>query len=174
MKPLVVGCDWRGRRPRAGFTLVEVVVAMGILVFGMSSILGLLTFGATLARTAELRTVGSTAVATIVRDLEENLFPLTDDDPFAPAGAPPAEVRGELAGGIHYVARTTPIPGPDLGDGEDPDLAREYAVAIVLSWRSGGELRRRDFTTLLVREVPFTARLRRRFVEPQDDPDRNP
>lgn len=150
-----------------GFTIVEVVVAMGVLLLGMSSILGLLTFGATLSRAAELRTVGSSAVAAIVRDLEDNLFPLEADEPFGPAGIPPAEVTGELAGGIRYTARTKPNPDQlDL-----PGGPLEYRVDMELTWQSGGETRRRDFTTLFIREVPFGARLRRHFIASPDELD---
>ena len=162
-------------RARAGFTIVEVVVAMGVLLLGMSSILGLLSFGAALSRAAELRTVGSSVVAAVVADLEERLFPLESDDPFAPAGAPPAEVEGALPGGVRYVARTTPLAGDPRAAGAGPaqpeGLALEYRVDIEVTWQSSGELRRRQFTTLLVREVPFGERLRRKFIEGRTEGD---
>ena len=46
----------RGRR--AGFTLVEVVLAMFVLLLGMTSILGLLSFGAALARSRRVGPAG--------------------------------------------------------------------------------------------------------------------
>ena len=47
MKPL--------RNEQSGFTLLEVLLAMGVLLLGVSMLLGLLTFGAALARSAALR-----------------------------------------------------------------------------------------------------------------------
>ena len=63
---------------RGGFTIIEVVLAMFILLIGMSSILGLLSFGAALSRTAQLRNQASYAVESIVADLEETMFPLVE------------------------------------------------------------------------------------------------
>ena len=39
-------------RRTSGFTILEVLVAMGILLVGMSAILGLLSFGASMTRNA--------------------------------------------------------------------------------------------------------------------------
>ena len=64
---------------RSGFTIVEVVVAMGIFLIGMSSLLGLLAFGATLTRHAALRSDAAAAVEAVVADLEERLFPIDED-----------------------------------------------------------------------------------------------
>ena len=50
------------RTRRGGFTLIEVVLAMGILVTGMTMLLGLYTFGAAMARTAQLRASSAAAV----------------------------------------------------------------------------------------------------------------
>jgi len=158
------GSEGRGRRER-GFTIVEVVVAMGILLLGMSSILGLLTFGTALARTGELRATGAAAVEAVVADLEERLFPL-GDDPFGDPGEPPEELERELPSGIVYRVRTTPDP-EEL---ERPGGPLEYRIDVELSWQAGGERRTRAFTTLLLREVPFGERLRRRFVETPEAP----
>ena len=43
------------RNKEGGFTIIEVVLAMGILLIGMTTILGLLSYGAALSRTASLR-----------------------------------------------------------------------------------------------------------------------
>ena len=142
------------RSARSGFTLIEILAALGILLFGMTAVIGLLTFGAALTRTAELRTTSAAAVGAVVADLEERLFPLGED---GEAGEPePIEGRElEGAGGVVYSARAT----------ANPDRPLEYRVDVELSWRSGGVRREKRFTTLLIREVPFGERLRRRFVE---------
>ena len=51
------------RDHRSGFTIVEVVLAMGILLVGAAAILSMLTFGASLTRAAQLRSAAAVAVA---------------------------------------------------------------------------------------------------------------
>jgi hypothetical protein len=153
------------RRPtgarEAGFTIVEVVLAMFILLIGMTSILGLLSFGAGMARTASLRTGAATSVDAVLADLEESLFPLVLVEGREEAGEPlPVEDR-PVPGHDGLVYSATAVPNPD--DPRDPPL--EYRVDVEISWASSGRRRSRTFTTLLLREVPFGARLRQRFVE---------
>ena len=155
---------------RGGFTLVEVVLAMGLLLLGMTSILGMLSFGAALARTAELRAASASAAEAVVADLEETLFPLLAD---------PA--TGELFAGEPREVRERPVPGregvvysalaladpaarsgaPGVPGAEGP---RRYRVDVTMRWTSAGQARTRGFTTLLLREVPFGERMRRLFV----------
>lgn len=147
------------RRSRgAGFTLIEVVLAMGVLMLGMSAILGMLSFGAALSRTAALRGGASRAIDALVADLEETLFPLVlDANGDEVAGEPRDVERREVPGhpGLVYSTRSTPNPENPL----------EYRVEIDLSWETGGTTRSKRFTTLLLREVPFGERLRARIVE---------
>ncbi len=146
---------------RAGFTLIEVMMAMFILLLGMSSLLGLLTFGAAMSRSASLRTASAGAVEKIVADLEETLFPLELHQGVEVAGEPieikDREVPG--AAGLIYSARATPLP-----DERHPE-ALEYAVEIELGWQVSGTERSSKFTTIMLREVPFGARMRQLFVE---------
>jgi prepilin-type N-terminal cleavage/methylation domain-containing protein len=146
---------------RAGFTLIEVLVALAILLFGMCAVLGLFTFGAALTRTAQLRTIGSSAVEAVVADLQETLFPL---DAQGEAGEPRPIQERSVPGypELTYSARAT----------VNPERPLEYKVEVRLRWTSAGVERERQFTTLLLREIPFGERLRRRFVEgvaPQPD-----
>jgi hypothetical protein len=142
-------------RARAGLTIVEVVLALGLLLLGMTSILGMLTFGAALARTAELRASASSAAEAVVADLEETLFPL-ERDPDTGAlnvGEPRAVVDRPVPGhpGILYDATALGDPS-ELGL---PGGPRRYRVDVEMHWRAGGRARTRTFTTLLLREVPF-------------------
>lgn len=150
-----------GRRPRAGFTMLEIVLALGILLLGMSSILALFSFGAALSKTASVRAEASGAVSAIVADLEETLFPMLED---GRAGEPPA-------------VRNRPVPGhPRLTYSADPQpvegglLARDglpltYRVTVRVHWSAQGSVRSLDFETLLLREIPFDERMRRRNDE---------
>lgn len=143
---------------RAGFTLLEVVLAMGILVLGLSSLLGLFTFGAALTRQAGLRSISATAVDSIMADLEASLFPLESG---GTAGEPAVFENRDVPGadGVVYSAVAEPnIDGP-LNRAGDP---LEYRVDIELAWRTQGVRRTKSFTTLMLREVPFGERMRRR------------
>lgn len=146
----------------AGFTVLEVVLAMFVLLIGMTSLLGLFSFGASLARTAELRSGSARAIDSICADLEETLFPWVELDGAEIAGEP-AVIEGRAVPGhpgLTYSARATP----------DPDeLARpggplEYRVDVQIAWTTRGSERTKNFTTLLLREVPFGQRMRQRFV----------
>ncbi len=134
---------------RAGFTILEVLIAMGILLFGMTAILGLLTYGTAMSRSAHLRTTAASAVQSVVADLEESLFPEVDGE----AGEPRDVVERRLSGAadIAYSARARP----------NPDRPEEYRVDVELFWTSQGVRREKRFTTLLLREIPFGERLRR-------------
>jgi type II secretory pathway component PulJ len=148
---------------RGGFTIIEVVLAMMILLIGMSSILGLLSFGATMTRTAELRTRAANAAGAVVTDLEETLFPLVVVDGLEVPGEPEVIERRPVPGhpGLVYSAQATPNPRTNA-------LLRhhlEYRVDMEIFWSTGGQQRSKRFTTLLLREVPFGERLRRKFIE---------
>ena len=152
-------------RSRAGFTIIEVIVALGILLFGMTAVIGMLTFGAALSRTALLRTSASASAQAVVADLEETLFPLLEPDAANALGSaaasdagPPVEVEDRALPGmpdVTYSAVATP----------NPERPLEYRVDVEMSWTSAGVRRAMSFSTILVREVPFGERLRRRFVE---------
>ena len=155
-----------GRR-RAGFTLIEVVLALFLLLIGMTSILGMLSFGAAMARTAELRSTAAYSVQAVVADLEESLFPLESDELGNEIAGEPREIVDRPVPGdsrLVYSARATPNPEPEARR-SDSGAPLEYRVEIEIAWREGGRKRSRKFETLLLREVPFGVRLRRKFIE---------
>jgi Tfp pilus assembly protein PilE len=147
----------RARRNDGGFTIVEVILAMFILLVGMTSILGLLSFGASLTRTAHLRTNAAAAVESVMSDLEETFFPLVNGE----AGEPKKIERREIHGVADVVYSATPV--------QNPDRPIEYRVDIEMTWTSSGVELEKNFSTILLREVPFGERLRRRFVEGEED-----
>lgn len=154
---------------RAGFTLLEVLLAMGILLLGMTMLLGLLTFGAALSRQALLRGKASATVEAVVQDLEENLFPLLED---GTAGPPVAIQDRPVPGapGLVYSARAEPITTSQAVEVAGQVLHREYAVDVEVRWQTGGVQRAKTWRTVLLREVPFGERMRRRFLEGESKP----
>lgn len=142
-----------GTRGRQGFTIVEVVLAMGILLLGASAVLAMLTFGAALTRTAQLRAAAASATEAVLADIEQALFPYQD---------------GELGDPVELVDR--PVPGADFvvysaRAVPNPAEPRQYRVDVDLSWSSGGVRRSQTLTLLVLRELPFGERLRRELIE---------
>ena len=153
------------KNARGGFTIIEVVVAMGLFLLGMSCVLGLLSFGAALTRTASLRNESASAIEALVADLEEHLFPLVQEGDRVTVG-PPVDIVDRPVPGrpdVTYSARATPDPTQK----DYPGGALEYRVDVTMAWKSAGESQQKMFTTLCVREIPFSERLRRQFVEKQ-------
>ena len=144
-------------------------MAMAILLIGVTSVLGLLSFGAALSRTASLRTASAQAIEAVLADLEEGLFPLV-------------LVDGEEVAGEPLPVRDRPVPGyPELSYSAtavpNPKDPIEYRVDVEIAWTARGARRSRSFSTLLWREVPFGERLRRRFVKnelPREAPESRP
>ena len=153
----------RNSRRQAGFTIIEVVVAMGLFLLGMTCVLGLLSFGAALTRTAALRNDGASAVEAVVADLEEQLFPLEVEGSSVRVGPPVDILDRPLPGSadVTYSAKATADPSQK----DYPGGALEYRVDVTVKWKSAGESKQKKFTTLCVREIPFSERLRRQFVE---------
>ena len=153
---------------QAGFTIIEVVIAMGLFLIGMSSVLGLLAFGAAMTRNAALKSDAAAAAEGVMADLEERLFPLTLVDGEWVAGEPAKIVDRPLPSHPEIVYSATCVPNP-AGVSRSADTL-EYRVDVTLTWKNKGQRRTRSFTTLMLREVPFGERLRRLFVESSPDP----
>ena len=134
---------------RGGFTILEVILGMGILLIGMTAIIGLMTFGAALAHAAQMRTAAANVAEAIVADLDESLFPLEED---GSVGEPTEFENRPLPGfeGVTYSIETR----------VNPEHSDEYRVDVQMNWESGGVLRSQEFSTLMTREVPFGERMR--------------
>ncbi len=149
---------------RSGFTLIEVVLAMGIFLLGATAILGFLTFGATMSRTASLRTLSAEAVEAIALDLEEGLFPL---DESGAVGEPRTIVDREVPGyrELTYTVQTVEDTNADL----ERDASPEVRVDIEIKWKGGVSRRGRRLSILLLKEVPFGERLRRQLLPAREE-----
>jgi len=153
----------RSANARGGFTIVEVVIAMGLFLLGMSCVLGLLAFGAALTRTASLRSEGASAIEAVIADLEEHMFPLVVAGDRVTVGSP-VDIEARALPGredVTYSARASADPSQK----DYPGGPLEYRIDVTVAWKSGGESKQKKFTTLCVREIPFSERLRRQFVE---------
>ncbi len=149
-------------RARDGFTLIEVVLALGLLLLGATVILGLFSFGAALSRTAELRARSATAAEAVVLDLEEGLFPLEDD---GSAGEPRVVTDRPVPGHTDLIYSARAVPRPD----HEPGRSREYQVEVEMRWRGGAGRRGRKFSVLLLREISFGERMRSALAPPSNE-----
>jgi len=138
---------------RGGFTLVEVVLAMGILLLGSAAIIGFLTYGSATARHAQLRTQAATALEAVAADLDRNLFPYEEGVLGEPIEIEERPVPG--VPGVVYSATAV----------SNPDLPREYRVDVEVTWQSAGVQRSKSWSMLKIQEVPFGEVLRREFIE---------
>lgn len=147
----------RGRS--AGFTLVEVLLAVGLFALGASMLLGVFAAGAGLASGADRRADAAARLETIAADLEERLFPLLPDGTVGP----PRELVDVPVPGsdrLVYTARPTFEPGAKV----HPDLPARVRVDLEVRWRESGRRVALETQLLFTHTVPVGERLRRRFV----------
>lgn len=134
-------------RGRAGFTLIEVLIAMGVFLVGVTALMGLFHFGGSMETSARAHASLAPAVEPLVASIKDSVWLLD-------AAGVPSE-RREL--------REQPVPGApgyryDLvvePAGDDPDLHR----ARLLFYRSSPERPAARVNFLLPRRVPLQRRL---------------
>jgi hypothetical protein len=143
------------RAPRAGLTILEVVLAMGILAMGMAAIISIFTSAAALGVSARQRAEAAAALEYVVADVSERLFPLDEDgNVLEPARVERAPVPGFERLTFSAVASlAAQPPGPGL-----PPL---YRVDITIHWSEQGRDRGLEHSTLLPGAVSLSERLRR-------------
>ncbi len=122
------------RRARAGFTLVEILVALVILAFGLAAILTLFSQ----ATRTHKRSVDATAVAALAQAV------LADAQADLDAGAAPKPVQGQTFPGFsaeyRYDLEFTALGGPG------------YEVRVVVKYGgTGAGARQETFETVLIR-----------------------
>ena len=141
---------------RSGMTLLEVVLALGILALGMGSILSMLAFGAALSSQAERRAGAAAALGAVLPDLEERLFPLLEDGTVGP----PEVFEGRPVPNFPRYTHSVRAELAHAGSG-GPEL---WTVWVSIEWLGRGARRSLDFRTLMPRAVPLGERLRRAAV----------
>lgn len=148
------------RRDSAGFTLLEVIVAMGVLAIGATAAFALLVAAAAAGRRAQHQVNTALIAETILNDttLEEGLR--LDQLPVAqrptPAGgqAPPAPAQGletryleqnatwKAYPDYTYDVAITPLESPE------PDKPWAYLVEVEVRWSEKGQRRSAVFSTV--------------------------
>ncbi len=154
-----------GRLRRAGFTLLEVIVALGVLGIGLTAAFALLVAGASAGRRAEHATQAPLLADAVFADLGPALAQGLDLDALpraAPddAGAPAAAGQAALDArwlvrdkawvtdpGYQYDVAVTPLPGP----AHDPATPRAYLVEVFVRWFERGQGKEARYATVLLR-----------------------
>ncbi len=141
------------RTQQLGFTLVEMLVALGILVFGLTSLIGLMTVGVSTRQAAELRDRAGLAAQEVFHDLETAVFSAqkrSEDDGELPRLE---EISGAVEGFPRLFKRIVFKSDESL-----PDLV---LVEVHISWFEEGLTVSEVFRRVMDRRVPFPTRVAR-------------
>ena len=123
-----------------GFTLLEVIIALAILVLGLSAILPLFAVGATSHKRGIDQTMVSLIAPHITARLQERLYELN----------PPAlkdQEYAEVGRTYKYDATFTPLDPRDISK-----LA--FIVHVTVRWSENTALHSESFSTILLRRTP--------------------
>ncbi len=143
----LVSRDLKGRQGEQGFTLVEILVAMGLLMIGMTSIAALFAVGLDELKKAQVRAESGEAALVLMDELRGQLVDqvhIDMNDRFLESFHDMSESVERLAQDeeralpgvrdLRYTYEATRVPGRSM----------QYLAEIHLHWKSGGRPERRS------------------------------
>ncbi len=153
---------------RAAFTLLEVVLALGLLAVGATALLSLFSYGALMSAGARTRVEAATALEIAVARVEDGLFPLLPDGGIGP---PRAVSDQPLEGfpGMTWSVEAEPGPVERVAPGRIAPPAL-FKARVTVRWRTDGRGQVLSKTLLLPQTVTFGRRLRQRLTPDLADP----
>jgi prepilin-type N-terminal cleavage/methylation domain-containing protein len=154
----------RSHSGQKGFTLIEMIFAVGILAFGLTALIGVLSVGVSTRRTAELKSRAALVADAVVQHLQEDVL---SDPRFGEA----AQAAPGKAGDAIAPVVLAQIPGwPELSASIELTRAESDAdlllAEVTISWRERGEAVSERFHRIVAREVPFARRVSLRRSKP--------
>ncbi len=143
------------RSNQRGFTLTEMLVALSIMLFGLTAIAGSMMMAVSTRRSAELRFKAVHMIDHVFHYLQEDYFVEHDPD-SGPL----------LAIGLNAQGQSTPVEVPGYPGMkytvkfiEDPDHAQVVLAQVYISWKEQGEEVAERFDRVMIREKPFSYRI---------------
>lgn len=141
-------------RREGGFTLLELVVALGILVFGATALIGALSLGVGTRRGTEMRARASILADRVLLHVEQDVLsqqPIPEGWESPDELAIPQERVEAVDGfpGMEYSVAFTTSP-------ERPDVV---LVTVRVAWRDQGEDQGQVFQRIVPRAVPLSRRV---------------
>ena len=130
--------------PRGGFSLIEVVVALGILSLGISSAIALFAAATAAHRKAIHRSHAATLAEWAIADVESALIRGAGPDDIN--GAPPSESIARDFPGYELTVAVAPVAG---ALGED-----EAVIRVEVSWKNRGKAEVLEFSQIVTRRAP--------------------
>lgn len=134
-----------------GFTLTEMLVALGILLVGTTSLLAVLGGGVSLRRSTEARREASYLAEQAVLRVRQALQRQPGGSALDVGLAPLEGQQVEGFPGMTWSAASA----------EDPDRPDVLLVTIVVQWLEDGETIEQEFLRILPRSEPLGARIAR-------------
>ena len=140
-----------------GFTLLELMVAIGILVFGLTSLLGVLTVGVSTRRSAEQRSRAVLLAEQAIQHIETEVLAKAvlpeeyDEDTdleIAPVTVTDIDGYPNMKYTVEFEI--------------DPELPELVLARVRVSWREQGENVGQVFHRVLFREAPYSQRVAQR------------
>lgn len=131
--------NWSRRQKNTGFTLVEVLVAMGVLMIGLTSALALIAAAASTHKKSIDQTNAAFIAEAVVASVEQRLHNVNKLDELMAADQ-------QIAGYPLY--RYSVFVHPLNQD------QSEVLVAVSVYWDSGGRKLAKTYQTILLREIP--------------------
>ena len=135
---------------RAGMTLVEVLIAMAIFIFGVTAVLGLFQLGGGLESRARVEAELAPAIEPLIASLRGSAWRQDPQGNWLPPAVPSGQ---SVPSAPDYRYDLVVYPGP-LGH---PDLVR----AQIRFWRSAPDRVLAQTSFLLPRRIPVERRLNR-------------
>ncbi|MCC6673274.1 MAG: type II secretion system protein [Planctomycetes bacterium] len=137
------------RASAAGFTLVEMMAAVGILAFGMSALIGVLSAGVSGRRNAEAQSRAVALAGHVLFELEERYLRAP-----RPGDPPPADLAVDRVDGYPGMRYTVRF----VADEEHPEL---ILARVRVQWRQQGEVQSEEFQRILPLHESYSVRVGR-------------
>lgn len=129
----------------SGFTLIEILVALGVMILGMTSAFALFAAATAMHKHAVVQSTAAILADNIFSRVESELTAGADISRIAKTNA---DARDEGYGGYTYDLELVPIDTQE----------NEIYVRLTIKWRKEGKKRHQQFSTILLRHIPFKGR----------------